>query len=208
MLDWGLRLTFLLALPSAVGLAVLATPLVTTLYHYGAFSVADVAATRGALIAYAVGLIGLILVKVLAPGFYARQDLRTPVRIAIVTLIATQVMNAMFVRPLGHTGLALSIGLAACMNAALLWRGLVRRGSYQPGPGWPVFLAKLLLAVLAMGAAIWSLAPADAQWLALQVRPWLRVATLGGIVGAGVLVYFAMLGLLGFRPADFRRSGN
>ena len=208
LLDWGLRLTFLLALPSAVGLAVLATPLVTTLYHYGAFSVADVAATRGALIAYAVGLIGLILVKVLAPGFYARQDLRTPVRIAIVTLIATQVMNAMFVRPLGHTGLALSIGLAACMNAALLWRGLVRRGSYQPGPGWPVFLAKLLLAVLAMGAAIWSLAPADAQWLALQVRPWLRVATLGGIVGAGVLVYFAMLGLLGFRPADFRRSGN
>ena len=208
LLDWGLRLTFLLALPSAVGLAVLATPLVTTLYHYGAFSVADVAATRGALIAYAVGLIGLILVKVLAPGFYARQDLRTPVRIAIVTLIATQVMNAMFVRPLGHAGLALSIGLAACMNAALLWRGLVRRGSYQPRPGWPVFLAKLLLAVLAMGAAIWSLAPADAQWLELQARPWLRVATLGGIVGAGVLVYFAMLGALGFRPADFRRSGN
>ncbi len=208
LLDWGLRLTFLLALPSAVGLAVLATPLVATLYHYGAFSMADVAATRGALIAYAVGLIGLILVKVLAPGFYARQDIRTPVRIAIMTLIATQVMNLIFVRPLGHAGLALSIGLAACMNAGLLWRGLVRRGSYQPRPGWLPFLVKLLLAVCAMGAAIWSLAPADAQWLELQARPWLRVATLGGIVGTGVLVYFAMLGALGFRPADFRRSGN
>jgi len=208
LLDWGLRLTFLLALPAAVGLTVLATPLVSTLYHYGAFGPLDVAATRAALMAYAAGLIGLILVKVLAPGFYARQDIATPVRIAIMALIATQVMNALFVWPLGHAGLALSIGLAACMNAALLWRTLVRRGIFLPRPGWNAFLARLVCAVLLMGLSIWWLAPGDAQWLAMGAQPLLRVSMLAGIVGAGALVYFAALGLLGFRVADFRRSAN
>ena len=205
LLDWGLRLTFLLALPSAVGLAVLSTPLVATLYHYGAFAASDVAATRLALTAYSAGLIGLILVKVLAPGFYARQDIATPVRIAIVCLIATQVMNAVFIWPLEHAGLALAISLAACLNAGLLWRGLVRRGMYRASPGWPAFLAKLAVAVLLMAAFLAALAPADARWLALQARPLLRVALLGGLVGGGALVYFAVLGMLGFRLADFRR---
>jgi putative peptidoglycan lipid II flippase len=208
LLDWGLRLTFLLALPSAVGLAVLATPLVATLYHYGAFSAVDVEATRSALMAYAVGLLGLILVKVLAPGFYARQDIATPVRIAILSLVATQAMNLALVRPLGHAGLALAIGLAACLNAALLWRALVRRGLYRAGPGWAVFLAKLGAAVLLMGATLWTLAPPDARWLAMQAQPLMRAAWLAGVVGGGALVYFAVLGLLGFRLADFRRTGS
>ena len=117
LLDWGLRLTVLLTLPAAVALAVISTPLITTLFHYGAFTDHDVFMTRDALIAYSIGLIGLILVKVLAPGFYARQNIKTPVKIAVITLIATQLMNLAFIIPLKHAGLALAIGLGACLNA-------------------------------------------------------------------------------------------
>ena len=206
LLDWGLRLTFMLALPAALGLAMLATPLVTTLYHYGAFAAHDVEQTRFALVAYAAGLIGLILVKVLAPGFYARGDIRTPVKIAVLTLVLTQVMNAAFVGTLQHAGLALSIGLGACVNALLLWRGLRRSGSYVPQPGWVVFYVKVALALAAMGAALWALDPGAARWIALQSQPWLRVASLAGIVSAGALVYFCVLGIAGFRIRDFKRK--
>jgi putative peptidoglycan lipid II flippase len=206
LLDWGLRLTFLLALPSAIGLAVLATPLVTTLYHYGAFGTGDVEATRNALMGYAVGLIGLILVKVLAPGFYARQDIATPVRFAIVSLLATQAMNALFILPLGHAGLALAIGLAACLNAGLLWRGLIKRGMYRPLPGWTGFLCKVGAAGALMGGLLWWAAPAGERWIALGTQPLIRVALLAGLVAAGAASYFATLGLLGFRLADFRRT--
>ena len=207
LLDWGLRLTFLLALPAAVGLAMLATPLVATLYHYGAFAAGDVLATRAALVAYAAGLTGLILVKVLAPGFYARQDIATPVRIAIITLIATQLMNLAFVFSLAHAGLALAIGLGACLNAALLWRGLVRRGIYRALPGWIGFLTRLGIALVLMGGTLWWLAPGDATWLRMQAQPWLRAAMLAGIVAAGGMVYFCALWVLGFRLGDFKRRG-
>lgn len=206
LLDWGLRLTFLLALPAALGLAILATPLVSTLYHYGAFSAHDVEQTRMALIAYAVGLIGLILVKVLAPGFYARGDIRTPVKIAVFTLVLTQAMNLAFVSTLQHAGLALAIGLGACVNAFLLWRGLQHAGSYVAQPGWALFGFKVALALAAMGAALWALDPGAARWLALQVAPWQRAATLAGIVSAGAMVYFCVLGLAGFRIRDFKRN--
>lgn len=206
LLDWGLRLTFLLALPAALGLAMLATPLVSTLYHYGAFAAHDVEQTRVALVAYAAGLIGLILVKVLAPGFYARGDIRTPVKIAVFTLVLTQAMNLAFVGLLQHAGLALAIGLGACVNAFLLWRGLQRAGSYVAQPGWAVFGLKVALALATMGALLWALDPGAARWLALQASPWQRVAALAGIVSAGAMVYFCVLGLAGFRIRDFKRS--
>ena len=206
LLDWGLRLTFLLALPAALGLAMLATPLVSTLYHYGAFAAHDVEQTRVALVAYAAGLIGLILVKVLAPGFYARGDIRTPVKIAVFTLVLTQAMNLAFVGLLQHAGLALAIGLGACVNAFLLWRGLQRAGSYVAQPGWAVFGLKVALALATMGALLWALDPGAARWLALQASPWQRLAALAGIVSAGAMVYFCVLGLAGFRIRDFKRS--
>ncbi len=206
LLDWGLRLTFLLALPAALGLAMLATPLVSTLYHYGAFAAHDVEQTRVALVAYAAGLIGLILVKVLAPGFYARGDIRTPVKIAVFTLVLTQAMNLAFVGMLQHAGLALAIGLGACFNAFLLWRGLQRAGSYVAQPGWAVFGLKVALALATMGALLWALDPGAARWLALQASPWQRVAALAGIVSAGAMVYFCVLGLAGFRIRDFKRN--
>jgi len=203
LLDWGLRLTLLLAAPAAAALALLAVPLVATLFHYGAFDAADVFATRRAVLAYSLGLIGLVMVKVLAPGFYARQDIRTPVKIAIVTLALTQVMNFAFVWPLQHAGLALAIGLGACINAALLLRGLLRRDIYRPQPGWPVFLLKLAIAVYIMGAMLWLASGSDASWLAMGAAT--RAVNLTGVVLLGAASYFMVLWLLGFRLADFSR---
>ena len=203
LLDWGLRLTLLLATPAAFALALLAVPLVATLFHYGAFGAEDVYATRRAVMAYSVGLVGLVMVKVLAPGFYARQDIKTPVKIALVTLGLTQIMNFAFILPFRHAGLALAIGLGACINASLLLRGLRRRDIYTPQPGWPVFLIKLALAVYAMSSVLWLTTPGDATWLAMGAAA--RAANLAWIVLVGAATYFAALWLLGFRLADFAR---
>ena len=204
LLDWGLRLMLLTGLPAAVGLALMADALVATLFHYGAFTDLDVANTRTAVMAYAVGLIGLLAVKILAPGFYARQDIRTPVKIAIGVLLATQALNLLLVPRLGHAGLALSVGLAACLNATLLLWGLRRRRVYQPGHGWWRFGAQLVLALLAM-AALLGWAEARIDWLALQHTPLRRAAWLLALVGASAAVYFGVLALAGARPRHFAR---
>jgi putative peptidoglycan lipid II flippase len=206
LLDWGLRLTFLLTLPAALALALLAVPLLATLFNYGAFQADDVLKTRDALVAYSVGLTGLILVKVLAPGFYARQNIRTPVKIALVTLAATQVMNAAFVVPLQHAGLALSIGLAACLNAVLLWRGLRRRGDYLPQPGWKIFGLKLIVALAVMGTVLWLGMGGEVNWIGAP--PLERVLRLAALVAGGGAAYFGTLWLLGFRLRDFTKKGR
>lgn len=205
LLDWGLRMTLLLAVPAAAALAVIATPLIATLFHYGRFTVEDAAMTRHALVAYSFGLVGMILVKILAPGFYARQNVITPVKIGLFTLAATQLMNLAFVGPLAHAGLALAIGLGACLNAALLYHYLRRHDIYSPQPGWIMFTLKIVVAValmgltlhFAMGRPVWWF---DAGWQH-------RVAGLGGLVALGVGVYGAVLLLLGFRVRDFSRRG-
>jgi putative peptidoglycan lipid II flippase len=203
LLDWGLRLTLLLAAPAAVALALLAVPLISTLFHYGQFSVEDVWMTRRALIAYSIGLVGLILVKVLAPGFYARQNIRTPVKIAVITLVATQLMNLVLIVPLKHAGLALAIGLGACLNAGLLYYKLRQHRIYQPQPEWARFTCKLALALLVMAAVLWAAKGSEGWWL---IAPWQqRVAGLVGMVCLGAAAYFATLWLLGFRIADFAR---
>ena len=204
LLDSGLRLTMLLTLPAALALALLATPLITTLFYHGEFSVNDVWMTRNALVAYSLGLLGLILVKVLAPGFYARQNIKTPVKIAIITLSATQLMNLAFIMPLRHTGLALSIGLGACLNAGLLYYKLRSQQIYQPQPGWAIFLAKILMALTAMGGVLWFASGSDASWLLAPALE--RAARRTWVVVAGALSYFAMLWLLGFRLKNFTRS--
>jgi len=205
LLDWGLRLTLLLALPAALGLAILATPLIATLFHHGAFDGNDVSMTSRALTAYSVGLVGLILVKVLAPGFYARQNIKTPVKIGVLTLVATQLMNLAFVYPLRHAGLALAIGLGACLNAWLLYRKLRQHGVYQPQPGWTRFALQIAAALLAMGAVLWfAMGPAQ-SWL--TGGSLARASRLILVVTAGALAYFAVLGLLGVRPRDFVKRG-
>jgi putative peptidoglycan lipid II flippase len=207
LLDWGLRLTFILALPASVALAVLSVPLVTGLFYYGKFSVLDVEMTRQALMAYSLGLLGLILVKVLAPAFYSRQNVKTPVKIAILTLSSTQLMNLIFVfgLDLKHAGLALSIGLGACMNAALLFYFLRKNGVYRPQAGWMLFMSKLAIAVIAMAVALHFAAGSDAIWLGYKLLP--KMMHLLGLLMLGSTVYFLALWLMGIRAKDFiRRS--
>jgi len=204
LLDWGLRLTLLLAAPAALALAILAVPLISELFYHGAFAADDVFRTREALVAYTVGLTGMILVKVLAPGFYARQNIRTPVRIALISLAATQAMNLAFVAglDLGHAGLALSIGLAACLNAVMLYRGLRHLEIYQPQAGWLIFSSKLLLALIAMGAALWFGMGLEKSWLQRSFVD--RTIHLAWLVPLGVTAYFGTLWILGFRLKDFK----
>lgn len=203
LLDWGLRMTLLLTLPAAAALAILGVPLVATLFKHGAFTATDVLQTRLALVAYAVGLTGLIAVKILAPAFYSRQDIRTPVKFGLVTLAATQLMNLAFITHLRHAGLALSISLAALLNAGLLYRGLRKRDAYRPLPGWLLFAGRLTLALGAMCAVLWWAKHDDAWWLRATADE--RLLHLGLLVAAGILTYFASLLALGFRPADFKR---
>jgi putative peptidoglycan lipid II flippase len=205
LLDWGLRMTLMLAAPAALALAILAVPLIATLFFYGEFTAHDVEMTRQALVAYSLGLVGLILVKVLAPGFYARQNVKTPVKIAILTLLATQAMNLMLVWHLRHAGLALAIGLGACLNAGILYYQLRRQAIFQPQPHWLRFLLRLGLAMLAMGAFLWIAMGTERQWLAYAFDA--RITHLSGLVVGGAGTYFACLWLLGFRLADFRRRG-
>ncbi|NDB01967.1 MAG: murein biosynthesis integral membrane protein MurJ, partial [Betaproteobacteria bacterium] len=143
LIDWGLRWVLLLAAPCAVALLTFAKPLVSVLYHYGAFTERDVLQTTSALMGYGVGLVGLVAIKVLAPGFYASQDIRTPVKIAVAVLVITQLLNIVLVPMLQHAGLALAIGLGACINALWLLFGLLRRGSYRPEPGWGLFALRV-----------------------------------------------------------------
>jgi putative peptidoglycan lipid II flippase len=204
LLDWGLRLTFLLALPAAVGLATLSEALTTTLFHYGKFNIHAVAMTERALIAYGAGLIGLVLVKILAPSFYAKQDIKTPVKIAIGVLIATQLMNLLFVPWISHAGLALSIALGACLNACFLFWGLRRRGIYVPQSGWMLFFTRLTGALfLLAGVALWL--SGQFEWLQLQNRPFQRIGALSLVMVACITTYFGALLAMGFRFKDFKR---
>jgi putative peptidoglycan lipid II flippase len=204
LLDWGLRLVVLLALPCAVALLVFPKPMVAVLYHYGAFSARDVQQTVYALMGYGVGLMGLVGVKVLAPGFYAKQDMRTPVRIAIGMLVLTQLMNVAFVPRLGHAGLALSIGLAALLNALLLLRGLRRLGIYQARPGWAGFMLRVGLATAMLGAGLaWAAQAID--WIAMGQQPAARIGWLALALATAALLYFGVLAALGLSWRQFVR---
>ncbi len=208
LLDWGLRLTFILAAPAAVALAVLSAPLITALFFYGKFTPLDVQMTQQALIAYSLGLLGLILVKILAPGFYARQNIKTPVKIGVFTLLITQLMNVLFVfvLDLRHAGLALAIGLGACINASLLYIHLRRAEYFHPQRGWWLFLCKLGCALLVMALALaWAMGD-PAAWLTYSLTQ--RLFYLTGLVTLGAASYFSALVLLGFRPRDYMRRVN
>jgi putative peptidoglycan lipid II flippase len=213
MLDWGLRLTMLLTLPAALSLGLIAVPILATFFQHGLFEARDVLMTRNALVGYSVGLIGMLLVKILAPAFYARQDIKTPVKIGIITLLATQLMNLIFIGWLKyaglpqHAGLALAIGLGACINSAVLYYLLRKRGIYQPEPGWLGFVAKIGVALLALGWVLWFGMGTEQHWL--TTHGWSRIVHLSWLVALAGGVYFAVLWVLGFRLRDFsRRSAH
>ena len=204
LLDWGLRLVFLLALPAAIALWILAIPLVSTLYQYGRFTPQDVLQTRAALVGYSVGLLGLTGVKILAPGFYARQIMKTPVKIAFVAVLVAQTFAVVLMWPFGHAGLTLATSIGALVNAALLYWQLRKRGIYAPVAGWLQFISKLLLALFVLGLVLFALAGPASYWLTAGL--WTKVARLTGVMAAGAVVYFGALWLLGFRLRDFNRA--
>ena len=203
LLDWGLRLAFLLALPAAVALWILATPMISTLYQYGKFTANDVLQTRDALLGYSVGLLGLILVKILAPGFFARQDMKTPVKIAFATVLVSQTLALILMFRIGHAGLTLSTSIGACLNAGLLFWFLKRRGIYLPRAGWLQFVSKQVVALFVLAVVLlWIVGPAT---LWLDATLWAKIGRLAWVCAAGAAAYFAALWLLGFRLSDFDR---
>ena len=203
LMDWGLRLCLLLALPCAVGLAILSEALTVSLFQYGNFTAHDSLMTQYALISYCVGLTGMILVKILAPGFYSRQDIKTPVKIAIVTLVLTQLMNLAFIGPMQHAGLALSIGIAACFNAGVLYWQLRKQDIFQPLEGWRGFLAKLLIALVIMVVVLFGMLHFMPEWQ--EGNMLMRILRLLAVVIVGAGSYFVALFVLGFRPRDFTK---
>lgn len=205
-LDWGLRWVMLVGMPATVALLILAGPLLVTMFQYGKFSAHDVEMSSRSLMAYSLGLLAFMLIKVLAPGFFARQDTRTPVRIGLIALGVGLVIKLALVFPLAHVGLALSSSLAAFLNAALLYRALRREGVYTPEPGWLRLMAQVAFANTVMGALLWW-GVGDwmswAQWHAME-----RVMHLMLWVVAGAVSYFACLWVTGVRYHHFRSKAK
>ncbi|MDP9043184.1 MAG: murein biosynthesis integral membrane protein MurJ [Pseudomonadota bacterium] len=206
LLDWGLRLVLLLTLPCAAALLVFPNALIATLFQRGEFRAHDVAQTVTALMGYGAGLMGIVAVKILAPGYYARQDMRTPVKISILVLVLTQVMNLLFVPRLGHAGLALSIGMGAMLNAAWLFFGLRRSGVYVPLAGWGGFTLRVALATALLAAALaWAGQAID--WVGLVDHEGRRVLLLAACLSLAAALYFGALLAAGVKVGDFMRRG-
>ena len=201
-LDWALRWVLLIGTPAMLGLIILAGPLLSTLFQYGAFEAKDVAMARLSLMAYGLGLMGFILVKVLAPGFYARQDTRTPVRIGVIAMVSNMLLNLCFVVPMAywgwqgpHAGLALATSLAAFINAGLLFRRLRLDGVYRAEAGWGGYALKIIVAnALMVGGLVWGLMMLG-DWTT-QALAW-RVSNLAMLIGGAILGYGLLLGVLG-----------
>jgi putative peptidoglycan lipid II flippase len=210
-LDWALKLVVVIAVPAAVGLFLLAGPMLATLFQYGEFTPFDVRMASLSLMAYALALIGFTLVKVLSPGYFSRQDIKTPVRISIRAMLLNIVLNLLIVVPMyvyqvpgAHAGLAAATGLSAIYNATALYRGLRRAEVYAPGAGWAPLFARVLFANLVMGLGLWVMAgPLDAWLDAAWHERGLRLA---GIIFLGLGAYLAALLLAGLRPRHLRSA--
>lgn len=207
-LDWAIKMVLLIAIPAAVALVILANPILMTLFQYGKTSATDIAMSTYSLQAYSLGLVAFMLIKVLAPGFYARQDMKTPVRIGIIAMISNMLLNLVFVLPLyfiwniGHVGLALATSASAFLNMGLLWRGLVKKGVYRPAAPWGKTLLQLAVANLAMAAVLLVLLPYVDGWVEWAWRE--RIAALAVLCLAGLATYAVMLLITGVRLREIR----
>jgi putative peptidoglycan lipid II flippase len=201
-LDWAIRAVLLIGLPAALALVLLAEPLIATLFYYGEVTARDVAMSGQSLRAYSAGLLAFMLIKVLAPGYFARQDTKTPVKIGIIAMVSNMMLNLILVFPLAHAGLALATSLSAWLNTALLWRGLKKNGAWHGQSGWGRFLLQLGIANGALAAVIFYLkAPVD-QWL--EADGMTRSLDMAILVVVGAFVYFLMLLATGVRLRHFR----
>ncbi len=201
-LDWAIRLVLLIGVPAAVALFILAGPLIATLFDYGEMTDRDVLMSAMSLKAYSLGIIAFMLIKVLAPGYFARQDTKTPVKIAIKAMVANMVFNLILVFPLQHAGLALATTLSAFLNAGLLYHGLKKSEVYKPAAGWRLYFVRLLIANLAMAATLYLLAAEMDRWLDWSLLE--RVTQTGMLVLSGIVIYIVVLLVSGVRPRHFR----
>lgn len=197
-LDWGIRMVLLIGVPSALALIVLATPLMATIFYRGEITEFDVQNMSLSLMAYGAGLLAFMLIKVLAPGFYARQDTKTPVKIGIRAMVANMAFNLPLVLLLAHTGLALATTLSAYLNAFWLFLGLKKAGFYTPQTGWGKWVLRILISNGVMVAVIFALNPETQSWM--DFSEWQRIAWMSALVGAGVVSYGGCLLILGVRP--------
>ena len=204
MLDWGLRLVVVLSVPCMVALLVFAKPLVAVLYHYGAFADRDVQQTTLALAGYGVGIVGIVAIKVLAPGYFAKHDMRTPMLIAVAVLVFTQMMNLVLVPYLQHAALTLSIGVGAVINATWLLVGLLRRGSYRPLPGWGRF-ALQVVAASALLAVLLAWGAQHFDWVEMKAQRLQRIGLLAAMMVAAAVLYFGALWAAGLKLRQLLR---
>lgn len=198
-LDWALRILLLIAIPSSLALFMLAEPLIATIFYRGELTVNDVQMAAQSLQAYSLGLVFMMLIKVLAPGYYARQDTRTPVRIGIIAMVSNMVLNLILVWPLGHVGLALATSLSAGLNAFLLWRGLYKQQFHVFSAQWGRLLRILVSATMVLGACLYLFLQQGWQWT--QMDDWTRVGYTLMVVVCGVLVYVLVAVAAGLRPS-------
>ena len=204
MLDWGLRLVVVLSVPCMVALLVFAKPLVAVLYHYGAFADRDVQQTTLALAGYGVGIVGIVAIKVLAPGYFAKHDMRTPMLIAVAVLVFTQMMNFVLVPYLQHAALTLSIGVGAVINATWLLVGLLRRGSYRPLPGWGRF-ALQVVAASALLAVLLAWGAQHFDWVEMKAQRLQRIGLLAAMIATAAVLYFGALWAAGLKLRQLLR---
>ncbi len=203
-LNWALRWVLLLGVPCAVGLFMLAGPMIATLFQSEVFLPKDVAMAQRSLMAYSLGLLPFIMIKVLAPGFYARQDTKTPVKIAIIAMVTNMVFNIILVFPLAHAGLALATTLSACINASLLFRGLRMEEVFKPESGWSGMILRGLVASAVMGGVLYVMGGDLASWVG--VGTWDRIFRLALLICVGACVYGVSLLLMGIRIKHLRAS--
>jgi len=212
-LDWALRLAVIVTVPAAVGLVILAGPILITLFQYDAFQPEDVRLSAYSLVAYSAGLPAFIAVKVLAPGYYARQDTRTPVKIAIAAMVTNMLLNLLFVGLLlgygfegPHAGLALASSAAAYLNAILLYRGLRKQQVYMPERGWVRLWVAVVLACATMGSILLFMTSDTESWL--QATAILRVKNLALTITFGVIIYIFVCMVTGLKKHDLVRGSK
>lgn len=191
LLDWAMRWVALIGLPASVALIFLSDALVATLFQYGQFTAWDVEMASKSLVAFSLGLPGLILIKVLAPGFFARQDTTTPARIAVIAVVVNIVVSLILIKPMAHVGLALAVTVSAYVNSALLYITLLKKGIYQPESGWALYLAKVVIASTGMGGVLYFGAGDLSMWIEANLLE--RIGRLSILIVLGALIYFALV---------------
>ena len=203
-LNWGLQMVLLIGLPAAVGLALLAEPMMLTIFQHGSFTMDDATRAGWSLVAYSLGLPFFMLIKVLATAFYSRQDTKTPVKIGIIAMTANIILNLILYRPFGHVGLALATSISALLNSLLLYIQLNKLNYFKVSTNWSLFLLRLISACVVMGTVVWYFSPEIVDWQTGDL--WHRITNLVVMILVGFAVYIISLFLLGLRIRNIKHK--